>query len=160
MSNNITNLAKPTFEKIKKGTESSDYLKNKKSKLIYCNGGKCGRLNKSTSYNERILYNNGKLINDNGDGLTINPNHKYDLVNNLFSTMDLNGAYVITDVSNNDPTCIDISLIPFYGNYNIDPDDSLFGDSSCSANNFVNYMTTNLDYVAPTTVLYNRTSQL
>lgn len=154
-SNSISNFGKSTFEKIKKVTESSDYLKNKKSKLIYCNGGKCGRLNPSTSYNERILYNNGKLINNNEDGLI---NHKYDLVNNLFSTLDLNGSYVVTDISNNDSTTsIDISLIPLYEHYNIDSDNSLFGNSSCSSNNFVNYMTPNLDYVAPTTVLYNRT---
>lgn len=154
-SNNITNLAKPTFLKLKQGTESSDYLKNKKSKLIYCNQGKCGRLNASTSYNERNLYNNGKILNDQGEN-TLNPNHKYDLINNLFSTLNLDGTYVVTDVSNNEPTCIDISLIPFYESYNIDPDDSLFGDSSCSVNNFVHYMTPNLDYVAPPTVLYNR----
>ena len=30
---NITNLAKPTFDKFNKGTTSSDYLKNKKSKI-------------------------------------------------------------------------------------------------------------------------------
>ena len=155
----FTNYARPTFETIKKGDSSSDYLKNKKSKLSFCNGGGgCGRLNKSNSYNEKNLFNNGKLLNEivlvNG----INPNHKYDLINNLFSTMDLTDTLIITDVINNEPTCIDISLIPFYESYNIDTNSSLFGSSECDTNNYVHYMTENLDYVAPPTVLFNRST--
>ena len=162
MSTNSTttlfNLAKSTFEMARKSNTSSDYIKNKKSKLIYCNEGQCGRLSKTNSYNEMNLYNNGKLLNTIIEFGTVEPHRKHDLINNLYSTMDLSGALVITDISNNEPTCIDISLIPFYESYNIDSDASLFGDTECSVNNFVRYMTPNLDYVAPTTVLYNRSS--
>lgn len=152
---NITNLAKPTFEKINKATTSGDYLKNKKSKIAYCNSQSCGKMSRAKSYDEKNLFNNGKYL-DELDNNKLNPNHKYDLAYSLYSALDLSGAYVVTDVSNNDPTCIDISLIPFYESYNIDTDDSLFGDSNCNSLNYVNYMTTNLDYIPPTTVLFNR----
>jgi hypothetical protein len=149
---NITNLAKPTFDKFNKGTTSSDYLKNK---IAYCNGSSCGNMSRVRSYDEKNLMSNGKYLSDI-DKIGINPNYKYDLGISLFTTLDLNGTYVVTDVSNNEPTCIDISLIPFYESYNIDTDNSLFGDSKCNTLNYVNYMTPNLNYVPPTKILFNR----
>lgn len=152
---NITNLAKPSFEKLNKSSSSSDYLKNKKSKIAYCNSDNCGKLTKARSYDEKNLYNNGKYLNEISK-LGFDPNHKYDLGYNLYSALDLSGTYVITDVSNNDYTCIDISLIPFYESYNIDTTDALFGDSYCNSLNYAQYMKDNLDYIPPTTVKYNR----
>ena len=156
-NSNISNLAKASFEKVQKGTTSGDYLKNKKSKLAYCNNQSCGgKMSRVTSYDQKNLFENGKYL-DSINNDSPNPNHKYDLINNLYSKMDLAGTHVVTDVSNNEPTCIDISLIPFYESYNVDPDSSLFGNSECNINHFVNYMVPNLDYVPPPTVLYNRT---
>lgn len=152
---NITNLAKPTFEKDNRSTTSGDYLKNKKSRIAYCNSQSCGKMSRAGSYAEKNLFNNGKYLNEL-DNNEFNPNHKYDLGYSLYSALDLSGTFVVTDISNNEPTCIDISLIPFYESYNIDTDNSLFGDSNCNSLNYINYMTPNLDYVPPTTVLFNR----
>jgi len=151
---NITNLAKSTFDKVKKITSSSDYLKNKKSRMAYCNGGSYGNMSRVRSYDEKNLLKNGKYLT-NLDNYDIDPDHKFDLVVNLYTTLDLSGAYVITDINTNEPTCLDISLIPFYESYNIDLDSSLFGDANCTSLNYVSYMTTNLDYVPPPTVKYN-----
>ena len=152
---NITNLAKPTFEKLHRVTTSGDYLKDKKSRIAYCNSQSCGKMSRAGSYAEKNLFNNGKYL-DELDKNVFNPNHKYDLAYNLYSSLDLSGTYVVTDISNNEPTCIDISLIPFYESYNIDTDNSLFGDSNCNTLNYASYMTSNLDYVPPTTVKFNR----
>ena len=153
----ITNIAKATFEPINKGTSSGDYLKNKKSKLAYCNSQSCGgKPAQVSSYSQKLLFENGKYLNTIKNSGTLNPNHKHDLINNLFSAVDLSGTNVITDVSNNEPTCIDISLIPFYESYNIDTDGSLFGNSICTINNYVDYMVPNLNYLPPPTVLFNR----
>ena len=153
----ITNIARPAFETINKGTSSGDYLKNKKSKLAYCNSKSCGgKPAQVSSYSQKLLFENGKYLNTIKNSGTLNPNHKHDLINNLFSAVDLSGTNVITDVSNNEPTCIDISLIPFYESYNIDTDGSLFGNSICTINNYVDYMVPNLNYLPPPTVLFNR----
>jgi hypothetical protein len=152
---NITNLGKPTFDKLNKSITSSDYLKNKKSRIAYCNSQTCGKLSRTISYDEKILFNNGKYLSK-ADNNEFNPDHKYDLSYSLYSALDLSGTFIVTDISNNEPTCIDISLIPFYESYNIDTDNSLFGDSGCNTLNYVQYMTNNLDYIPPTTVKYNR----
>lgn len=154
-TSNIFNVAKSTFEKKTKGTSSGDYLKNKKSKITYCNGQSCGKPMRVSSYDQKVLYQNGKYLNDI-DQTGVDPNHKYDLINNLYSELDLSGAFVVTDISNNDLTNIDISLIPFYENYMVDPDSSLFNNSMCNPNKYVNYMIPNTNYVPPTTVLFNR----
>jgi hypothetical protein len=155
-NSNIRNFAKGSFEKIHKGTSSGDYLKNKKSKLTYCNNQSCGgKIARATSYEQRNLFENGKFL-DSIKSNSINPNHKHDLINNLYSSLDLKETYILTDVETNQPTCIDISLIPFYESYNVDPDSSLFGSSECTTNNYVNYMVSNMDYVPPPTILFNK----
>ena len=112
--------------------------------------------NRVSSYNEKNLIENGKILDIIVQSGGIDPNHKYDMVNNLYSELDLSGVSVITDVSDNEITNIDISLVPFYESYNIDTDSSLFNNSMCNPNKYVNYMTPNLTYVPPTTVLFNR----
>ena len=156
-TSNIVNIAKASFEKRHKGGSSSDYLTNKKSKIAYCNKTNCMQpYNRVSSYNEKNLIENGKILDIIDQSGGVDPNHKYDMVNNLYSELDLSGVSVITDVSDNEITNIDISLVPFYESYNIDTDSSLFNNSMCNPNKYVNYMTPNLTYVPPTTVLFNR----
>jgi hypothetical protein len=154
-TSNIFNVAKSTFEKKMRGTTSGDYLKNKKSKLTYCNGQSCGNPLRVSSYDQKFLYQNGKYLNEIMQNGFVDPNHKFDMINNLYSELDLSGAFVVTDISDNNLTNIDISLIPFYENYMVDPDSSLFNNSMCNTNKYVNYMTSNLNYVPPTTVFFN-----
>ena len=138
-----------------KGGSSGDYLKNKKSRLTYCNGQSCGKPMRVSSYDQKFLYQNGEYLN-NVDKYGVDPNHKFDMINNLYSELDLSGAFVVTDISDNYLTNIDISLIPFYESYIVDPDSSLFNNSMCNPNNYVQYMTPNENYVPPTTILFNR----
>jgi hypothetical protein len=157
-SSNITNIAKCSFEKKKKGGSSSDYLTNKKSKIAYCNKNGCSReYNRVSSYSEKALIRNGEHLDLIAQNNGVDPDHKHDLINNLYSELDLNGVYVITDISGNELTNIDISLIPFYESYNIDINSSLFNNSMCNVNRYVKYMKSNLNYVPPTTILFNRT---
>ena len=157
-TSNIMNIAKCSFEKKTKGTSSGDYLTNKKSKLAYCNKNVCSsEYNRVSSYSEKVLIRNGEHLDiiSNNDG--VDPDHKYDMINNLYSELDLSGVSVVTDISDNNLTNIDISLIPLYESYNVDINSSLFNNSMCNVNKYVKYMKPNLTYVAPTTVLFNRT---
>jgi len=136
-SSAFTNLAKPTFETYSKIGSSSDYLTNKKSRLAYCNTAQntCGKMRVRT-YGERTLYETGRLLE------TTNQQHnKTNLINNLYSAIDLSGVVTVSDVSGNTPvpTLIDLSILPFYGQYLVDPKAELFGNTQCSENNIVQY---------------------
>ena len=127
------NIAKKAFELPNKGGSSSDYLTNKKSKLLVCNRqGNCNN-KKVSSYEQKILIDNGKLIETPLDTYT------NDLYSNLRMQLDYSGAKLVTDISSNNVTCINVSLLPFYNSYKIDEDGDMFGKTVCAENNFVNY---------------------
>ena len=131
-----TNIAKQAFEIPNKGGTSGDYLTNKKSRLLYCNrAGICN--NKGVkSYAEKRLIDNGRMLDSPIEAIT------YDLYSNLQTHLNYSGVKIITDVSNNDTTCIDGSLLPFYDSYRIDVDGSMFGKTVCAENNYVNFRET------------------
>ena len=141
-SNAFTNLAKPTFETYSKIGSSSDYLTNKKSRLAYCNSAQntCGKMRVRT-YGERTLYETGRLLE------TTNQQHnKTNLINNLYSAIDLSGVVTVSDSSVTTPpksTLIDVSILPFYEQYLVDPKAELFGNTQCSENNIVQYSKSN-----------------
>jgi len=126
-------IGKQAFEIPKKGGSSSDYLRNKKSKIMVCNqNGICDN-KKVSSYEQKRLVDNGKLLQAPDDQLT------YDLYSSLQTQLDYEGTHIVTDVSSGFITCISNKNVPFYGTYSIDPDGIMFGNTECSRNNYVNY---------------------
>lgn len=128
-------VANRTFEISKKGTSSGDYLKNKKSKLMYCNRQGICNNKKVTSYEQKNMIETGRLLDAPPDQYT------YDLQSNLEMQLDFSATRLITDVLTGENTAINIGITPFYRYYNIDKDGTLFGKSTCDENNFVNYRT-------------------
>ncbi len=128
-------VANRTFEISKKGTSSGDYLKNKKSKLMYCNRQGICNNKKVTSYEQKNMIETGRLLDDPIDQYT------YDLQSNLEMQLDFSATRLITDVLTGENTAINIGITPFYRYYNIDKDGTLFGKNPCDENNFVNYRT-------------------
>ena len=145
-SNNIANQA---FEIPNKGGSSSDYLTNKKSRLMFCNrSGICN--NKGVkSYAEKVIIDNGRLLDAPTDAIT------FDLHSNLHTQMNYSGARLITDLSQNSITCIDGLLLPFYDHYRTDIDGSMFGKTVCAENNFVNFREAHIPLPTTNTVYWN-----
>lgn len=129
------NIANRTFEISNKGSSSGDYLKNKKSKLMYC--GRQGICNnkKVTSYEQKNMIEAGRLLESHVDQYT------YDLHSNLEMQLDFSNTRIVTDITTGENTPINIGITPFYRYYNIDKDGTLFGKTVCAENNYVNYRT-------------------
>ncbi len=126
-------IANRTFEISNKGTSSGDYLKNKKSKLMYCSRQGICNNKKVTSYEQRNMIESGRLLDEPIDQYT------YDLNSNLKMQLDFAGTRIITDVVTGENTPINLASIPFYETYRIDKDGTLFGKTVCAENNYVNY---------------------
>jgi hypothetical protein len=142
-------IAKQAFEIPKKGGTSGDYLKNKKSKIMVCNqNGICDN-KKVSSYEQKRLVDNGKLLQAPDDQIT------YDLYSSLQTQLDYEGTRIVSDISNGLITCITNKNIPFYGTYSIDPDGIMFGNTICSRNNYVNYRVPYAPITAVQTVYQN-----
>jgi hypothetical protein len=170
MSNpNFNNKGDFSFGNLTKVYNSGDYLKNKKSKMLY--NREIINYNNYNQYNNRQIINNSKAnfmqVNDQGDYLyklqaqhfnndiSCNTLHYYnnsDLITGLYSFTDLSGVNVILDVSNNvipSSTCPTLgSYAKIYKNnaaqmyyyYSVDPCGYLFGSpSTCNKNALRNY---------------------
>ena len=129
------NIANRTFEISNKGTSSGDYLKNKKSKLMYCSRQGICNNKKVTSYEQRNMIESGRLLDTHNDEYT------YDLHSNLEMQLDFANTHLITDRFTGENTPINMARVPFYQSYSIDKDGTLFGKTVCSENNYVNYRT-------------------
>jgi hypothetical protein len=145
--------AKPTFGTLTQVVFQGDYLRNKKSKLAYCNNRNittCNKLVKASSYNEYNLYNKGRYLNALKKGCIL-PFNKTDLITGQYSKMNLKDTCTVIDgppcsLIDSCPGCevganIDASSIkPFCQTNTIDPVGALFGNSPCGINNFTRYM--------------------
>jgi hypothetical protein len=118
--------AKNTFGQLKESAYASDYIKNKRLRLLCPPKVTCPK-------GVRHAVNNGVY--------TIN---KRNLIVNLYSKEDLNAVKTVCTSNQTcetaDPTTINTASLPFYQYYKIDPCGSLFGNSQCGVNNFVKYM--------------------
>jgi hypothetical protein len=144
-------LAKPTFGTLKQLSYQSDYIRNKKSKLAYCNiDNKCKKNISVPSYNQYNLFNNGRYLNDLVR-CNISSFNKTDLIAGLYSKMNLTNVCSVvngnpcSNLTNCDgcdsPAKINAcSEVPFYQTNTIDPVGELFGNTICGVNNFTNYM--------------------
>lgn len=126
------NIARPAFEIPNKGGSSSDYLTNKKSRVMYCNRtGTCN--NKGVkSYAEKNLISIKNALESPIETVT------YDLHSNLETQLNYENVKIITDMNSN-TTCINMGLLPLYQSYKIDTDGIMFGKTVCAENNYVNY---------------------
>jgi hypothetical protein len=153
------NSGKPSFGNTFESNYASDYLRNKKAKLLYANNfngyRETGRLGSQNNY---LLYGRAKLIRNVETCATIPAFNKDNMVSGLYTTENLGsrlgaGGYVnvVADASyNSDASCPafsattikkntiypDTSTKPFYQVYKIDPCGLLFGNTPCGYDNY------------------------
>jgi hypothetical protein len=110
--------ARPTFQQIQSLNYASDYLIEKKRRLLRIDS-------------RRIIKNyDNYLLNKEFR----NKFNRSNLLYNLYSNENL--SYVTTLSS----TTVNSTLKPFYQYYTIDPKGELFGNSQCGELNFTKYM--------------------
>jgi hypothetical protein len=159
----ILNNNKYCFGSLIEPTNSSNYLLNKKSKVLYNNATTKKITNYKnynySSYQDYNLIKNGcKLLQPNN----ILPFNKGNLQINLITKMDLKCVptlsssiiytkYISSSVLPTSPTTTlpmigyfdNVSNYPFWYLYNIDPKGLLFGVNDCSVNNYLKYVVFN-----------------
>jgi hypothetical protein len=160
---NNNNKSKSCFGSLIEPTNSSNYLLNKKSKVLY-NNALTKKIAKHKNYDYlsyqdyNLLKNGCKLSEPNN----ILPFNKGNLQINLITKMNLTCVstlsssiiytkYIDNSVLPTSPTTTlpligyfnDVNNYPFWYLYNIDPKGSLFGVNNCSVNNFLKYMVLN-----------------
>lgn len=123
---------------------ASDYITNKKACMEYRR--RSHRICHMTSEGHYLLYKKGQynhtLCSSRPGGNSYNASNLY---NNLYSKENLVDIAVVR------PVPIDETKIPFYENYNIDPNGSLFGNTSCGATNYLEYNHFSLQSFTPPT---------
>jgi hypothetical protein len=128
--------AKPAFGTFRESVDAGDYIKNKAAKATYCQANLCPSFLNTKSQSDLLLLRQAKNLSNNRCFQHGNNN---DLNSNLYTKLDLNDICVIKNVEDDKcPTTIDPSLT-FLGNYEIDPNGNLFGNTQCSINNYLNY---------------------
>ena len=128
--------AKPAFGTFRESINAGDYIKNKAAKASYCKSNLCHQVLNNKSQGELLLLKQAKNLSDSRCSSDIN---SYNLNSNLYTKLDLQNICVIKNIENGDcPTSIDTSLT-FVGNYEMDPNGALFGNTQCGLNNYLNY---------------------
>jgi hypothetical protein len=114
------------------------------------------KLNNSILNPNNPNSNNQSFINLNfiNDRIPTYYFNKTNLNVNLITKLDLNGVKVIeNNLTGQTPTSIVLnpsSGIPYYNNYNIDPDGVLFGNTTCGINNYEKFMVYKSPYISNT----------
>jgi hypothetical protein len=138
-----TTSGRNTFGTFKSKYRSSDYITNKKAQTIFCNSSICP---KGLSYEQLLLFKKLKNLN-NYDCNNVN---SANLNINLITKLNLENVSVIkNNVTDTSPTTIDSTTTNPYLKYTIDPNGSLFGNTICGENNYVNYQEYNPYYIMP-----------
>jgi hypothetical protein len=145
-----SNPANEAFGKAKKVGYASDYLEDRKARLVYCknvkigNGYKlarpCDRLYIAKSYETINLFRRGLLIKKITQGRVPFFNNG-DLEINLYTKENLNNVNVIAGTVPTPNTVLD------FHTYDLDPCGQLFGNSQCGVGNFVNYLQLNTENI-------------
>ena len=154
------NSRKNTFGVFNEPQNAGDYINNKKAKASFCKSynNRCLKL-KNTYCSEDSCFSS--TINSQNNLLLlkraakIDNNFKYvDYMNtsnlnmNLITKLNLANVNVVNPTHvqppNIDAPCT--TNIPPYLYFNIDPDGSLFGNTTCGINNFLNYVECNDTY--------------
>jgi outer membrane protein assembly factor BamB len=135
--------AKPTFGILQKNNYASDYTKKLKLRQEFSYSIK-NQTRNNLSNNQILDLKNCQLKDD----IIFNKPYldKTSLIAGLYSEENLENIVTLSDSSQtNTPSniTIDISNIPFYNYYNIDPNGLLFGNTPCGLNNYINFMQIN-----------------
>lgn len=129
--------AKSAFGNNLKTDDTGNYIQNKTAKATFCNSLKCPQTIKVKNQSELLMIRQARYL---GNLRCQKPYDNLSLNSNLFSTMNLKPVCVINKLDTN--TCPDTKVDPtvdFFTNYIIDPNGSLFGQSECGINNYLNY---------------------
>jgi len=141
-----------TFGKVTQNTFASDYITNKKAKLLYSTNYNKKRFGLLNDQNNLLLFKRAQLIRDIDTCVFLPALDNTNLESGLYSNEDLSGVNIITnilaDTSNNlvcpiysgsllDP--IVISGSPFYYTYDIDKCGFLFGNNNCGIENYTHF---------------------
>ena len=148
MSNSNCIPAKPTFGKMKVELDAGDYIKNKSITTILQNNKT--KFNLANNFDVNSPCQNCKIRGKkfcyrnacNSKCCNYNDVIDYTKLNiNLITKEDLMDVTVIeTFPGGVSPTTINPNLTtPFYQNYTIDPNGSLFGKTCCGTNNYLSY---------------------
>lgn len=145
---------KKSFGVFSEPLNAGDYINNKKAKTLLCAANNLLLFKKSTplfyaangcstgmpvgSENDLLLLQKANALKQH-----LNEIKNANLYINLFSELNLQNISVIEDLSGNVPATIAPLAIP-YLEYIVDPSGSLFGNSICGENNYVQYMVYNL----------------
>lgn len=139
---------KASFGNVKQNTFASDYITNKKAKLLYktnYNNKKNGILNNQQNL---LLFKRAQLIRDVETCDSLPAFDSTNLESGLYSNEELDGINIITAVldTSNCPiysgSLLDKTIIssnPFFYNYNIDKCGDLFGNNFCGIENYNHY---------------------
>ena len=163
------NSGKPAFGNTYESGNSSNYLRDKKAKLLYNNNYRNHKVGGSLGTQDNyLLFDRAKLIKNLENCDNIAGFNTSNLVSGLYTTENLGpsstdiqnnvitgGVNVITKVGFSDLSCnvfsatsIDLSAnVPFYYKYKIDPCGLLFGNSPCGYNNYENFRVINKPYL-------------
>lgn len=141
-----------TFGTVKPNLYASDYIANKKQRLMYCNATATSIPTNSSisvsndkqinSQENLTLFNNAsQLKQQDASYCALYPFNTANLNINLYTTTDLSGVSVL--IFTRDPTDTKIDntgqYYPLYEFYTLDPCGSLFGNTECYKRNFLNY---------------------
>ena len=158
--------ARAAFGENNKVQDARDYTLAKSTKANFCNAKYCNPLKKAnvSSQSDLLLLRKTKTLNYYKSLIKNSYNHNYisdriptyefnktNLNVNLITKLDLKDVRVIeNNLTGQTPTPVIInpsSGVPYYSNYNIDPDGVLFGNTICGINNYENFMVYNPPYV-------------
>ncbi len=122
MSSSCYNVAKYAFGNgVMNSSYVSDYLYNKKSKLVNCNARKTIQCKKGFTQGQYLLYNNqqllrnGVLLNHSSLKSGLYTEKNFENINNICKY----GAESDGLVACSAPTTVNTTLLPFYSYYKI-----------------------------------------
>lgn len=134
--------ANKAFGQFKESNDASSYIYNKKARATYCVANKCQPSIKVDSQSDKLLFNKSNQLSLYPCANGINTAN---LNINLVTRLNLRNVPVIQDASSGAiPSTIKTSSIP-YLDYVIDPSGALFGNSVCGINNFIHFITPNIN---------------
>jgi hypothetical protein len=136
--NNFNNYpAKPAFGSNIESDDAGNYIKNKTAKTSFCNALKCPQNTIGISQSNYLQLKQARYLGN----FRCRPQYgNVNLNSNLYTTMNLENICVINSLATN--TCPNTKINPsniFILNYQIDPNGSLFGNTQCGINNFLQY---------------------
>jgi len=141
-----TNSGRSTFGTFREPSDAGNYILNKKAKTMYCKPNIC-------TYNKYVGSESNLLTLNRANRLTFyycRDVNKSNLNINLITKLNLENVSVIkNNVTDTSPTTIDRATTNPYLKYTIDPNGSLFGNTICGENNYVNYQEYNPYYIMP-----------